>query len=52
MATNGKGTGMVGFNVQAVADSKHHLIVAHEVTNVGHDRCQLANMPRRKLDRA
>jgi hypothetical protein len=44
MATNGKGTGMVGYNVQAVVDAKHHLIIAHEVTNVGHDRSQLANM--------
>jgi transposase len=46
MATNGKGTGMVGYNVQAAVDRKHHIIVAHEVTNVGHDRSQLANMAR------
>ena len=44
MATNGKGTGMVGYNVQTAVDARHHLIVAHEVTNVGHDRDQLANM--------
>ena len=37
---------MVGYNVQAVVDAKHHLIIAHEVTNVGHDRSQLANMAR------
>jgi hypothetical protein len=48
MATNGKGTGMVGYNVQAVVDAKHHLIIAHEVTNVGHDRSQLANMARHR----
>src|SRR5229473_6048899 len=45
-ATNGKGTGMVGYNVQAVVEAKHHLIIAHEVTNVGHDKHQLANMAR------
>jgi len=44
MATTGKGTGMVGYNVQTAVDTKHHLIVAHEVTNVGHDRGQLSNM--------
>ena len=35
---------MVAYNVQTAVDAKHHLIVAHEVTNVGHDRTQLANM--------
>ena len=44
MATSGRGTGMVGYNVQTAVDAKHHMIVAHEVTNVGHDRDQLANM--------
>lgn len=44
MATSGRGTGMVGYNIQTAVDTKHHLIVAHEVTNVGHDRNQLANM--------
>ena len=44
MATSGRGTGIVGYNVQTVVDAKHHLIVAHEVTNVGHDRNQLAHM--------
>jgi transposase len=39
-----RGTGIVGYNVQTAVDVKHHLIVAHEVTNVGHDRGQLNNM--------
>jgi len=44
MATSGKDTGIVGYNVQMAVDTQHHLIVAHEVTNVGTDRHQLSNM--------
>jgi len=44
MATSGRGTGIVGYNVQAAVDTRHHLIVAHEVTNVGHDRSHLSSM--------
>jgi hypothetical protein len=44
MATSGKGSGMVAYNVQAAVDAKHHLIVAHEVTNAGSDRAQLSPM--------
>src|ERR1700726_3843058 len=44
MATSGKGTGIVGYNVQTAVDTEHHLIVAHEVTNLGHDRTQLVPM--------
>jgi transposase len=44
MATSGRGSGIVGYNVQIVVDTEHHLIVTHEVTNTGSDRSQLANM--------
>lgn len=44
MATSGRGSGVVGYNVQTVVDTAHHLIIAHEVTNTGTDRAQLANM--------
>src|SRR5215472_7091275 len=44
MATSGRGFGVVGYNVQVAVDTEHHLIVAHEVTNSGSDRPQLANM--------
>ena len=39
-----RGNGIVGYNVQTAVDAKHHLIVAHEVTNVGSDRGQLTAM--------
>ena len=44
MATSGRGSGVVGYNVQVAVDTKYHLIVTHEVTNVGSDRAQLAPM--------
>ncbi|WP_230969588.1 IS1182 family transposase [Nitrogeniibacter aestuarii] len=39
-----RGTGIVGYNVQTAVETKHHLIVAHEVTNDGLDRDQLSKM--------
>ena len=44
MATSGRGSGVVGYNVQAAVDTEHHLIVAHDVTNVGTDRSQLSRI--------
>lgn len=50
MSTSGRGTGIVGYNVQAVVDAEQHLIIAHEVVNEGHDRTQLAPMSRQAKD--
>jgi hypothetical protein len=44
MATSGRGSGVVGYNVQVAVDTTHHLIITHEVTNVGTDRSQLSSM--------
>jgi len=44
MATSGRGSGMVAYNVQSAVDTRHHLIVAHEVTNSGSERSQLSTM--------
>jgi transposase len=44
MATSGRGSGVVGYNVQVAVDTEHHLIITHEVTNSGSDRAQLANI--------
>ena len=50
MATSGRGTGIVGYNVQVSVDTKHHLLVTHEVTNLGHDRSALAPMAEQTND--
>jgi transposase len=42
MATSGRGSGVVGYNVQIAVETEHHLIVTHEVTNEGSDRSQLS----------
>ena len=50
MATSGRGSGVVGYNVQVAVDTKHHLIVTHEVTNTGSDRSQLAKVASQAKD--
>jgi transposase len=50
MATSGRGSGVVGYNVQVAVDTEHHLIVTHEVTNSGSDRAQLANVASQAKD--
>src|SRR5438309_7723605 len=50
MATSGRGSGVVGYNVQVAVDTAHHLIITHEVTNVGNDRSQLAGMAKQTKD--
>lgn len=47
MATSGRGSGVVGYNVQTSVATDHHLIVTHEVTNVGNDRSQLSPMSKK-----
>jgi len=47
MATSGRGSGVVGYNVQVSVETDHHLIVAHDVTNVGNDRSQLSPMSKK-----
>jgi transposase len=44
MASSGTGTGLVGYNLQAAVDTGSHIIVAHEIINLSHDRTSLANM--------
>ena len=46
MATTSKQPRVVGYNVQSVVETRHHLIVAHEVTNLGYDREALSMMTR------
>ncbi|MGI9415189.1 MAG: transposase, partial [Hyphomicrobiales bacterium] len=50
MATSGRGSGVVGYNVQAAAEIGHHLIVAHDVVQTGSDRAQLEPMGQQAKD--
>src|SRR6476620_4718908 len=44
MATSGRGSGVVGYNVQVAVETKNHLIITHEVITEGSDRAQLSPM--------
>ena len=44
MASAGTGTGLVGYNLQAAVDTESHIVVAHEVITLSHDRTSLATM--------
>lgn len=50
MATTSKQPRIVGYNVQSAVETKHHLIVTHEVTNLGYDRDALSMMARAARD--
>src|SRR5437588_38270 len=52
MTTSGRGSGIVGYNVQNAVDTKHHLIVSHEVTNIGDDRSPTFAHGRASAERA
>ncbi|WP_150126814.1 hypothetical protein [Sphingomonas panacis] len=47
MTSASRGTSIVGYNLQAAVDAEHHLIVAHELLNIGNDRGQLSSMARK-----
>ena len=47
MAASGRGSGVVGYNVEVAVDTEHHLTITHEVTNVGTDRSQLAHVTKK-----
>lgn len=50
MTSQGAGTGTVGYNVQSVVDVENHLIITHDVTNIGSDRAQLTVMAQAAKD--
>ena len=51
MATSGRGSGIVGYNVQVAVDTEHHLIMIHDVVNEGTDRSQLSAVAKERRQR-
>jgi hypothetical protein len=51
MATSGRGTSIVGYNVQVAVDTQHHLIMAHQVVSDAHDRTRGTNVYILAIDR-
>ena len=47
---NSRGSGIVGYNVQAAVDAEHHLVIAHDVVATGSDRAQLSAMSKAAKD--
>ena len=44
MAITSRHPRIIGCNVQSAVETEYHLIIAHELTNVGPDRNALSNM--------
>src|SRR5918998_1640267 len=47
---NTRGSGIVGYNVQAAIEARHHLVVAHDAVMTGSDRAQLSTMGKAAKD--
>ncbi len=50
MAITSRHPRVVGYNVQSAVETEHHLIVAHEVTNIGSDRNAMSDMANQARD--
>ncbi len=50
MAITSRHPRVIGSNVQSAVETEHHLIVAHEVTNIGSDRNALSDMANQARD--
>ena len=52
MATSGRGSGVVGYNVQVAVDTDHHLIIAHGSSATGKNRLPSETSPCRPQARS